>query len=136
MLKLRHNKALLLFLITVFLTVQWTATHIHLAEHHDGNGNHQHTIQAHAHGTLNHHKDSIDYSAHAAGDYKVVELDNDCTSPGWKKIGDQQAVSISVVYQFVSVAKSPGIQLSEQGSNKQNYITYSTIRLRAPPQIS
>jgi hypothetical protein len=136
MLKLRHNKALLLFLITVFLTVQWTATHIHLAEHHDHDGNHhQHNIQAHAHQASGHHADTID-SVHATGDYKVVELDNDCTSHGWKKIGDQQAVSILVAYQLVFVPKYPSIQLSELGSNKQNYITYSTIRLRAPPQFS
>ena len=136
MLKLRHNKALLLFLITVFLTVQWTATHIHLAEHHDHDGNHhQHNIQAHAHQASSHHADTID-SAHAAGDYKVVELDNDCTSSGWKKIGDQLTVSISVPYQLLFVPKSSGIQLPEQNSNKQSYITYSTIRLRAPPHFS
>ena len=136
MLKLRHNKALLFFLITAFLTVQWAAVHIHLAEHHDHNGNHhQHNIQAHAHKTSSHHADIID-SAHATGDYKVVELDNDCTSSGWKKTGDQLAVSILVPYQLILVPKSISIQLPEQNSNKQNYIAYSTIRLRAPPRFS
>lgn len=136
MLKLRHNKALLFFLITAFLTVQWSAVHIHLAEYHDHNGNHhQHNIQAHAHKTSSHHADTID-SAHTTGDYKVVELDNDCTSPGLKKTGDQLAVLILVPYQLILVPKSISIQLAEQNSNKQNYITYSTIRLRAPPRFS
>ena len=136
MLKLRHNKTLLLFLITVFLTVQWATVHIHLAEHHDHNGDHhQHNIQAHAHETSSHHADSID-SAHATDDFSIVELDNDCTSPGWKKTGDQLAVSIPIAYQLVFVPKFFNSQLSERDSNKQNYITYSTTRLRAPPQIS
>ena len=136
MLKLRHNKTLLLLLITVFLTVQWTATHIHLAAHHDHDGSHhQHNIQAHAHQASSYHADTID-SAHATGDYKVVELDNDCASSGWKKIGDQLTVLISVPYQLLFVPKSSSIQLPEQNSNKHSYITYSTIRLRAPPHIS
>lgn len=136
MLKLRHNKIALFFLITVFLTVQWTAVHIHLAEHHDHNGNHhQHNIQAHAHEASSHNADAID-SAHATDDYNVVELDNDCTSPGWKKITDQLPVSVSVTYQLLSIPKSSSIQLPEQDSNKQSYITYSTIGSRAPPQLS
>ena len=136
MLKLRHNKTLLLFLITVFLTVQWATVHIHLAEHHDHNGDHhQHDIQAHAHETPNHHADSIE-SAHVIDGFKVVELDTDCTSPGWKKTGDQLAVSIYFVHQLVFIPKFYNTQLSEQNSNKQSYTTYSTIRLRAPPQFS
>ncbi|MDH5571852.1 MAG: hypothetical protein OEY89_08810 [Gammaproteobacteria bacterium] len=136
MLKLRHNKTLLFFLITAFLTVQWAAVHIHLAEHHNHNGNHhQHNIQAHAHKVSSHHVDGIDF-AHVTDDYNVVELDNDCASPGWKKTGDQLAVSMSVVYQLLFVSHSIGTLISEQDSNKQSYIAYSTIRLRAPPQFS
>ena len=127
---------LLLFLVTAFLAVQWTTTHIHLAEHHDHDGNHhQHNIQAHAHYASNHHADTID-SAYGTGDYNVVELDNDCTSSVWKKTGDQQTVSISIAYQFLFAPEFSGIQLPEQNSNKHSYITYSTTRLRAPPQFS
>jgi hypothetical protein len=136
MVKLRPNKTLLFFLITVLLTVQWTATHIHLAEHHDHDGDHhQHNIQAHSHDASSHHADVID-SAHSTDDYNVVELGNDCTSPGWKKTGDQLTVSISIAYQLLFVPKSSSIPLPDQDSNKQSYITYSTIRLRAPPQFS
>ena len=136
MLKLRHNKALLLFLITVFLTVQWSAVHIHLAEHHDHNGNHhQHSIQTHAHETSAHHADSIT-TKHVTDDFKVVELDNDCTSSGWKKTGNQPVILISIAYQLAYVPEFSNIQLSDKASNKQSYITYSIIRLRAPPQVS
>lgn len=136
MLKLSLNKALIFFLITSFLAVQWATVHIHLAEHHDHNGNyHQHNIQAHTHKVSNHHADAIDF-ADATDDYNVVELDNDCTSPGWKKTGDQPAVSMSVVNQLSFIPHSTCTLISEQDSNKQSYITYSTIRPRAPPQFS
>ena len=116
--------------------MQWSAVHIHLAEQHDHDGNHhQHNIQAHAHKASSHHADAIDF-AHATDGYNVIELDNDCTSPGWKKIGDQLAVSISFAYQPLFIPNFSSIQISEQDSNKQSYILYSTIRLRAPPQFS
>lgn len=136
MIKFRHNKILLLFLLTAFVTVQWTAIHIHLAEHHNHDGNHhQHNIQAHAHYTTNHHADTID-SAHAIEDYNVVDLENDCVLPMCKKLGGQLIVSIPIAYQFLFSPQSTRIQLPELDSNKQSYITYSTIRLRAPPQLS
>ena len=41
---------LLLLLVTAFLSMQWTAVHIHLAEQHDHDGSHhQHQPEAHAH---------------------------------------------------------------------------------------
>lgn len=136
MIKPRPNITLLFFLVTVFLTAQWTATHIHLAEHHDHDGDHhQHSIQAHAHDAPNHHADSID-SAHTTDTYNVVELGNDCTSPGWKKTGDQLTVSISIAYQLLFVPGSSSTPLPAQDSKKQNYISYSTVKLRAPPQFS
>ena len=136
MIKICSKKTLLFFLVTVFLSVQWTATHIHLAEHHDHDGNHhQHNIQAHAHNTPSHHADTID-SAHVTDDSNVVELDNDCTSPGWKKAGDQFTVFASSCHSFLFVPQLLSIKLSQQDDNKQNYHAYSTIRLRAPPQIS
>jgi len=136
MIKNCSNKTLLFFLLTVFLTVQWTATHIHLAERHShGGDHHQHKIQVHSHNTPNHHADSID-SAHIIVDSSVVELDNDCTFAGWKKAGDQFTVFASSCHSFLFVHQLLSIKLSQQDDSKQNYHTYSTIRLRAPPQIS
>jgi len=136
MIKFRHNKILLFFLVAAFFTVQCTEMHIHLAGHHVHDGNHyQHNIQAHAHYASSHHADTID-STYGIDDYNVVELDNDCTSPRWKKTGNQLTVSISIPYQLLFAPKFSSIQLPEQNSNKHSYITYSTIRLRAPPQFS
>ena len=134
--KFRSNKIFLLLLVTAFLTVQWSATHIHLAEHHDHDGSHhQHNIQAHAHYTTNHHTDSIE-TAHEIGEYNVVEFDNDCVLSVCKKSGNQSLVSFSTVYQFLYAPQSTSLQLPELESNKQCYIAYSTIRLRAPPQFT
>ena len=136
MIKYRSNKTLLLFLITAFLTVQWSVTHVHLAEHHDHNGSHhQHNIQAHTHYASSHHADTID-SAHATDDYNIVDLNNACASPGWKKLDDHAIVSTSVVHQFLFIPQSTSIHLFELDRNKRSYVAYSTIRLRAPPQFS
>ena len=110
--------------------------HIHLAGHHDHNGSHhQHNIQAHTHYASSQHADTID-SAHVDDEYNIVDLDHDCTSPGWKKLDDHVTVSTILARQFLFVLQSTSVKLPELDSNKQNYIAYSTIRLRAPPKFS
>ena len=136
MISFRHNKIWLFFLVTAFLAVQWTATHIHLAEHHDHDGSHHlHNIQAHTHYTSDHSVDSID-SLHVVEDYSVVDLDNDCALPAFKKLADQSIVLISIAHQVLFSLQDTRVKLFELDNNKQSYITYSTIRLRAPPQFS
>jgi len=136
MITFRHNKLLLLLLVTAFLTVQWTAMHVHLAENHDHDGNHhQHNLQAHGHYTASHHVDTIE-SSHSIKDFAVVELDNNCALPACKKSGEQSTVSTSLTHQFSLALKPTSFQLPKLESNKQSYITYSTTRLRAPPQFS
>ena len=110
--------------------------HIHLAELHDHNGSHhQHDIQAHTHYPSSQHADTID-SAHAADDYNVIDLDKVCTSPGWKKLTDHAIVSTTLARQFLFVPQTTRVKSPELDNNKQNYITYSTVRLRAPPKFS
>ena len=136
MIKFHHNKTLLFLLVTAFLTVQWTAAHIHLEKHHDhGGNNHQHNVQAHAHYSTNHHSDTID-SAHEIENYNVVDLGNDCVLPRYTKLDDFSIVSISIAHQFLFAPLFNRVQLPKLDSNRQSYITYSTIRLRAPPQFS
>lgn len=136
MTKYRLNNVFFIFLVTAFLTAQWTTAHIHLAERHDHDGSHhQHDIQSHAHHSSGHHADTID-SSHVTGDHDAVELDHECSSPCWKKLGDQPIVSGVSELQLTVLSKSSGVILLETDDNKQNYLTYSTIRLRAPPQFS
>lgn len=131
----RLNKLLHFFLITAFLTAPVSVTHIHLAEKHGHDGDHhEHNIQAHSH-NLSNHQDSIDFE-HVADDYNFIELDNDCTHSGCRKAGSQLAPFISSAHILVFNSKSSSIQLPRLSSKKQRYISYSTIRLRAPPQLS
>ncbi len=135
MISFRLNKTLLLFLVTAFLTVQWTATHIHLAEHHNHDDNHhQHDLEAHAHFQTDHQIDSID-SEEKANDSNVVELDHKCSLPIAKKITPTIAVITSVNLQFPSLQlvsfKLPGFV-----DHKSSYFYRSTVSPRAPPQIS
>ena len=129
------NKILSLFLITAFLAAQVSVTHIHLAEKHGHDGDHhEHNIQAHAH-DLSSHKDSIEFG-HTTDDYGVIELSNDCISSGCGKSGSQLAPFISSDYILVFSSKPSSIQSSRPSNKKQEYLSYSTIRSRAPPQLS
>ena len=129
------NKVLPLFLITAFLAAQLSVTHIHLAEKHGHDGDHhEHNILAHAH-DLSNHQDSID-SAPVTDGYSVIELNNDCTHSGCGKTSSQPAPFISSDYTLVFSSKPSSIQSPRPSSKKQWYLSYSTIRLRAPPQLS
>jgi hypothetical protein len=134
--RLHLNKILPFFLITAFLAVQMSVTHIHLAENHDHDGSHhQHNVQAHAYYASSHHADTID-STHAIDDTNVIEFDNDGACSGCVKVGSKLIASITNADQLLFSFHSAGIQLPERGSNRQKYTTYSTVRLRAPPQLS
>jgi len=88
MLKLRHYKGLIAFLILSFLGVQANSAHIHLPAHHDHDGSHhQHRSQGHAHNLASHHRDAIDI-APSQIEHNIVELDHECTSPHWSKQDD------------------------------------------------
>lgn len=133
MIKRRPNKASLFFLIIAFVSVQWSVTHIHLAERHSHHHYHDAQAHAHAHYEPGYHEDIMGL-VHTANDYKAVELDNDCKSIGREITSGQQITSIS--YQTLFAPEFHGEPLPEWDSNKQSYITYSTTMLRAPPQIS
>jgi hypothetical protein len=132
--RLHLNKVLPFFLITALLAVQVSVSHIHLAENHDHDGSHhQHNIQAHY--ASSHHASTID-SIHVVDAYNVIEFDNDYPHSGCGKAGSQLIASTSNALQLLFDIHPSGIQSPKQDSNKQRYITYSTIRLRAPPQFS
>jgi len=122
-------------LITAFLTMQWSATHIHLAEHHDHDGSHhQHSIEAHAHQQADHHTDNID-SSHQNGDLSVVELDYEYNIPGGK-IKTPTTAIIRVNLLQITLFQPINTDLPVIHNTKLNYLDRSTIFLRAPPQLS
>ena len=131
----RLNKTLLLFLVTAFLTVQWTATHIHLAEHHDhDDSHHQHNIETHAHFLTDHQTDSIDSEA-TTDDLSVVELDYDSNLPIAKKITPVISVIASANLPLLSF-QSVSFELPVFTDDKSGHLDRSTVSPRAPPQAS
>ena len=131
----RLNKTLLLFLVTAFLTVQWTATHIHLADHQDhDDSHHQHDLETHAHFLTDHQTDSIDSEA-TTDDLSVVELDHKCNLPIAKKITSTIAVIASVNLPLLSF-QSVSFELPVFTDDKSSHLDRSTVSPRAPPQAS
>lgn len=136
MTKIHQNKALFIFVITAFLAVQWSSAHIHLAAHHDHDGSHhQHVPQGHLHDLGSHHADAIDIS-HADSHENIVELDHESTSPSWKKLDDHQDALAPPHRHFVCQLRCTEISSSEDEPLGSSWLTYSNIRLRAPPQFT
>ncbi len=131
----RLNKTLLLFLVTAFLSVQWAATHIHLAEHHNHDDNlHQHDLDAHAHFLTDHQNDSLD-SEEKTDSANVIELDHKSSSPIAKKLTPTIAIIASVNLQLPSF-QPVSFELPEFVDNKSGHLNRSTVSPRAPPQTS
>lgn len=133
MTQLRQNKTLFILIITAFLAVQWSSAHIHLATLHDHDGNHhQHATQGHLHDLGSHHIDAIDVS-HTDSHENVVELGNECTSPSWKKLDDQPDVFADSFNYHFSQLRYSYVYLASYESPDSSWLSYSTVRLRAPP---
>jgi len=131
----RLNKTLLLFLVTAFLTVQWSATHIHLAGHHvHDDSHHQHVLETHAHFLTDHQTDSIDTEA-TTDDLSVVELDHKSNLPIEKKITPVIAMIASVYLQSLFF-QLVSFELPVFTADKSSYLDRSTVSPRAPPQTS
>jgi len=132
----RLNLALLFVLIAAFLSMQSTAAHIHLAEHHDHDGSHhQHQTATHAHQSIVDHDDAIDFS-HQMDHADVVELDHECSTT---KENKQKKPSDSIVaraHRQPVHSISISIELPVVINTKLNYLYYSTINPRAPPRFS
>lgn len=138
--QLCFNKPLLFSLITAFLFLQWSATHIHLAsEHkHDG-GQHQHAVTAHQHQLASHHTDVIDNAGDTLSHVdtsKVVELEHVCTQVH-SKPGKLFAVIASSSWDSFKQQLSSNTSATYYRQNIfQTYHQYTSIRLRAPPIVS
>lgn len=135
MAKTSLNKAFFLFVITAFLAVQWSSAHVHLAEHHAHDGSHhQHLSTGHLHGYGSHHAGVIDVS-HADSHDKVVELDHECTSPSWSKLDDQPDVLSQPKRYLRHLFYCERLGILSIAESRASWLSYSTIRLRAPPYL-
>lgn len=135
-----YSKAWLFFLVTAVLSLQWSATHIHLAAQHAHGGDyHQHAPAVHQHATTGHHADAIDVAvdalSHVDG-HKVVELDHDCAQLHLKKTFQLAAIPSASWRLFETTTLTETIPFPRKLDNYQTYPQYSTTRLRAPPVFS
>lgn len=128
--------ALLLLLVTAFLSVQWTTAHIHLAEHHTHEGSHhEHQIESHTNHLTNQHASTID-SNHQADHENTIELDHDCCSPN---NGKQTPSLIGIIASIFHSQLPPTVVSSKIPvivNTKLSYLARTTVQLRAPPHIS
>lgn len=115
--------------------MQWSATHIHLAKHHDhDNSHHQHNIEAHAHLLNNHHTDNIDTAQHT-DNLNVVELEYQCNSTKHKNITPVIVVIESARLQL-SDSHLVHFELPVLHNNKPHHLDHATVKPRAPPRYS
>ncbi|MDH3326386.1 MAG: hypothetical protein OEM38_06690 [Gammaproteobacteria bacterium] len=137
MTKTRLNHTLLFVLITAFLLMQWTTSHIHLAEqqhNHDGNY-HQHNNEVHAHHSINDHTDLID-SAHQTNDTNVVELEHKYNAPKIQKQEKPFSDTALIAIQSFSFSQPLSVRIPLNIDAAFGYLERSTVNLRGPPFLS
>lgn len=136
--KFHKNKILLLALLTAFISMQWSTAHIHLADHHDHDGSHhQHNVKAHEHQSISFDDEYIE-TTHQVDDHNVniVELDLDCNTTSAKKLDNQPVTLLLASLQLNIFLQEADIKPAKLNESKHQYLSYSTINLRAPPKLS
>ena len=135
--KYHSNFVLVLLLVTAFLTMQWTAVHIHLADQHIHDKSlHQHQIETHAHDLINKTVAAIDLS-HQASHSDVIDLDHDANLP--KKEKQRTPTSAAVITPVFALPKTPVKatgQIAFIKSTKLRYLYRPSFNPRAPPLSS
>ena len=134
------HKPFLVLLITAFLLLQWSATHIHLAGEHEHDGDHHpHALTAHQHQLNSHHADAIDVANDPLfhiDSNKIVELDHTC-SQYHGKLGEPIALLPSCTRMPIRQrGLYERIAIAYQLDTYQSYHQYTALRLRAPPVIA
>jgi hypothetical protein len=128
--------ALLLLLVTAFLSMQWTTIHIHLAEHHTHEGSHhEHQIESHSNHLTNQYASTID-SDYQADHENTVELDQDCCSQYNGKQTPSPIGIITSVFQSQLQSSVVSSKILVIVNTKLSYLARTTVQLRAPPRIS
>lgn len=129
-----HN-ALLLMLITAFLTMQWTTTHIHLAEHHSHEGDHhQHQIETHAHhlSLTEQHTAAIDLS-HQKSHNNVIEFNHEYSLPKREKPKNPSAIIIASIFPSAQLSLPNSVTPTVIINDQLSYLAHSSLKIRAPP---
>ena len=125
--------ALHCFLVIAFMSMQFSSAHIHLPKSHQHDGSqHQHDKLGHAHALSGHHEDAID-SMSSDGEYQLVDISQSYVLLDWNHYYDGAFLTS---YNTNSLSPSQTeylIPLPSANSRHANWLSYSTVRLRAPP---
>ena len=134
------NNVLLFVLITAFIAMQWTATHIHLSQQHNHSGSHhQHKVKNHNHDLT--HKYVIDSAvnideSHEVSHANVVDIDHKYT---FSKSEKQKFTSLAVAppsYLLQQFFLPTSVKIPVNLNTKLSYFDRSTVSPRAPPKTS
>ena len=129
------NNFLLLLLVTAFLAMHGTPTHIHLSEQHNHDGNqHQHLAESHAHNLID-QAIAIELSqqvSHA----NVIDLVNQASFPQQQKQSSPPIALISKTAIPIHSLLLVSLSIPAATTTKLSYFELSTVNPRAPPHIS
>lgn len=136
MTNIRLKYILLVTLIAAFLSLQWTASHIHLAKHHDhGKGHHQHYTAVNSHQSIDIDLQSNDFSHHT-NDLSVVELDHEFNHKKFNQLEKPDTASIATTFPALSKLSASTVTFPDTHSNDTGQLYRSTVRSRAPPHYT
>ena len=134
------NYALLLVLITVFLTMQWTTTHIHLSQKHNHTGSqHQHKVETHGHQLTDQYV--IDYGvdsdvSHEVSHANIVDIDHEFTLSKSEKQKFSPLAVGPPPFQLLQYSLPIRIKVPVILNTKLSFFDRSTVSPRAPPKTS
>lgn len=125
----------LLLLITAFLTMQWSSTHVHLPEQHNHDGSqHQHQAKLHSHNLID--EADTSHSPNQVSHVNVITFDSEYCFHKQQKPNKLSAILISETPQLVGSLLLICYKAPIAINSSLNYSKYSTNNPRAPPQIS
>ena len=136
--KFWSSNALLFVLITAFITMQWSTSHIHLAEQHSHQGNHhQHQIQAHAHhlSLTEQHPAAIDFS-HDQSHTNIIDVDHEYSFSKREKQKKPSTIIITSIFPSLQSTLPNRIKIPTSINNQLSYLTNSSLKIRAPPSLA
>ena len=126
--KTKLNYVQLLFLITAFLTIQWSTTHIHFSENHNHDGKvHKHQIETHSHEYI-----SINDSAPQLNHSNIIELETEYTLQNRKKQKDSTLDIAVLTFNLKQSIPLVKIEVPILINTKQGYSLYYSSNPRAP----
>ncbi|MGV6851978.1 MAG: hypothetical protein ACWA5R_07355 [bacterium] len=124
---------LLPLLVAVFLVMQWSTVHVHLAEQHNHNGSHYHQAEIHSHDIDSQFLEN-GHQLHGANHTDVIEVDDDYSL---QRIGDKLSATILLssantgllypVFFIVTLRKAV------VKHHISDYFSFSSLHSRAPP---